>query len=82
MILESILNDTGVTGRKLLVEKEGTGFPHGGGAYFGKDKTKAAVWGYDKLKKLGKKDSVIVYFPGDDLDKPNYIGRIKWKNQN
>lgn len=73
----SIFNDTGVTGRKLLVEKEGTGYPHGGGAYFGKDETKAAVWGYDRLVKWGKKNSVIVYFPGDDLNSPNYQGKVK-----
>lgn len=72
----SIFNDTGVTGRKLLVEKSGTGYPHGGGAYFGKDDTKAAVYGYDKLKKSKLKDGLVVYFPGDDLDKPNYIGKI------
>ncbi|MCS5736543.1 hypothetical protein [Herbiconiux daphne] len=28
----SIYNDTGVTGRKLIVEQSGAGYPHGGGA--------------------------------------------------
>lgn len=76
----TIFNDTGVTGRKLLVEKEGTGYAHGGGAYYGKDDTKAAVYGYDLLKeKYGKRKQgtfVVVYKPGDKLDKPNYIGKV------
>lgn len=73
----SILNDTGVTGRKLIVEKEGTGYPHGGGAYFGKDETKAAVYGYDLLKKANINNSVLVYFPGDKLTEPNFVCQIK-----
>ncbi|AUJ32719.1 MAG: methionine adenosyltransferase [Liquorilactobacillus nagelii] len=32
--------DTGVTGRKLFVDTYGCGFPHGGGAFSGKDPTK------------------------------------------
>lgn len=68
----SIYNDTGVTGRKLIVEAEGCGYPHGGGAIYGKDNTKTAPYGKKLLQELNKK--VLVYFPGDDLDKPNYIG--------
>ena len=65
-------NDTGVTGRKLIVEKDGCGFPHGGGAYFGKDKSKSAVIIYDELIKKAKKENckklVGVSFPNESFD--------------
>ena len=32
--------DTGLTGRKIIVDAYGPGFPHGGGAFSGKDPTK------------------------------------------
>jgi len=32
--------DTGLTGRKIMVDAYGPGFPHGGGAFSGKDPTK------------------------------------------
>ncbi len=32
--------DTGLTGRKIMVDTYGPGFPHGGGAFSGKDPTK------------------------------------------
>ena len=32
--------DTGVTGRKIMVDTYGPGYPHGGGAFSGKDPTK------------------------------------------
>lgn len=33
-------SDTGMTGRKIIVDSYGPGFPHGGGAFSGKDPTK------------------------------------------
>ena len=67
----SVFSDTGVTGRKLIVESEGCGNPHGGGAIYGKCNTKTAPAGKNLLIKKNKK--IVVYFPGDDLNKPNYI---------
>lgn len=73
----AFFNDTGVTGRKLIVEQAGCGYPHGGGAVYGKDDTKTAPYAHKLMRKLFKgKDMVTVYFPGDDLDKPTYIGEI------
>lgn len=75
----SIWNDTGVTGRKIIADGDGCGFPHGGGAIFGKDLTKTAPAGRNYLR-VKNKSGVLVYFPGDKLDEPNYVGRIKWCN--
>lgn len=75
----SYMNDTGVTGRKLIVEQSGAGYPHGGGAVFGKDVTKTAPYGHKLAREYAEKHNVnevvVAYFPGDDLNSPNYIGK-------
>ncbi len=62
------LSDTGLTGRKLMIDTFGAGIPHGGGAFCGKDVSKvdktAIIWNSliaHEYFKLGKKyDEVFV----------------------
>ena len=72
----SIWNDTGVTGRKIIVQQSGCGFPHGGGATHGKDLTKTATRGQMIARVIAQKGNydevVVVYFPGDELRHPRF----------
>lgn len=49
------LSDTGVTGRKLMIDTFGAGIPHGGGAFCGKDLTKVDKTGVIIATLLAKK---------------------------
>ncbi len=62
------LSDTGLTGRKLMIDTFGAGIPHGGGAFCGKDVSKvdktAIIWNsliaYEYFKKNKKFNEVFV----------------------
>lgn len=69
------VGDTGLTGRKIIVDTYGGAAPHGGGAFSGKDATKvdrsaayAARWAAKNLVKAGVADRIeiqISYAIGD-----------------
>ncbi len=74
------LSDTGLTGRKLMIDTFGAGIPHGGGAFCGKDFSKVDKTGvliaseiaFEKFKNLGDQLEIFVelsYKIGDE--KPN-----------
>ncbi len=73
------LADTGVVGRKLMIDTFGAGVPHGGGAFCGKDPSKVDKTGIIIASKLAKEISeannipeVIVelnYKIGDEIPK-------------
>ncbi|BDU67580.1 MAG: S-adenosylmethionine synthase [Candidatus Tyloplasma litorale] len=52
------LGDTGVIGRKLMIDTFGAGIPHGGGAFCGKDLSKVDKTGILWATKIAKKYSI------------------------
>ncbi len=55
------LSDTGVVGRKLMIDTFGAGIPHGGGAFCGKDPSKVdktgILWASHIARELYKKEN-------------------------
>lgn len=73
------LTDTGVVGRKLMIDTFGAGIPHGGGAFCGKDPSKVDKTGIiiasylakemAKVKECDKALVELIYKIGDELPK-------------
>lgn len=73
------LSDTGMVGRKLMVETFGAGIPHGGGAFCGKDFSKVDKSGIliatELAKKISETENIpevfvqLTYLIGDECPK-------------
>ncbi len=83
------LSDTGLTGRKLMIDTFGAGIPHGGGAFCGKDFSKVDKSGiilasqyaktYCDKHNLTKMNVELTYKIGDAIPVVKYYLGGKWK---
>ncbi len=83
------LSDTGLTGRKLMIDTFGAGIPHGGGAFCGKDFSKVDKSGiilasqyakaYCDKHNLTKMNVELTYKIGDSIPIVKYYVGSQWK---
>ncbi len=84
------LSDTGVVGRKLMIDTFGAGVPHGGGAFCGKDVSKvdktAILWASEIAREkfdssIDKPDEVIVEMSFKIGDEKPLVNIVEITNQ-